>query len=134
MIDEAAKRRETFDEDASSPIVLADGQSWCLRKPTIELRTTFRNGKAAAAYPVPTLSRELDNLVAAIAEADDNNAVLIGAATLGAALLVPNYDLTDSELDTLFSGRPGDPDSWDWARSVMDVATARNRERSFGDG
>lgn len=59
MIDEAAKRRETFDLAASAPVVLSDGQTWYLPRPFLELRPTFAGGKVAGTYPVLTSRRRL---------------------------------------------------------------------------
>jgi hypothetical protein len=123
MLDEQAKRRETCDPRNSVPVRLADGQAWLIPKPWLEVHASFDGGKAARTWPCLTYGPELDALVQAMGQCEDNAALLIGAASLGAYLLGVNYDLADAELDGLFAFRSGDPDSWNWAREVMDVAT-----------
>jgi hypothetical protein len=84
--------------------------------------------------PVLTYGPDLDELVDTIGECRDNAALLIGAASLGAFLLLHNYDLSDEDLDRLFAVRVGDPASWDWAKAVIDVATGAGGSRSFRGG
>jgi hypothetical protein len=134
MLNEKAKRRETFDERNSIPVMLADGQAWAIPKPWLEIRASFGNGKAQTTYPVLTYGPELDALVKAIGECQDNTALLCGAASLGAYLLSQNYDLSDEVLDRLFAFRVGHPESWDWARAVMDVATGRSGPKRGSGG
>lgn len=134
MLDEPSKRRETCDPRSSVPVRLADGQEWLFPKPFIEIHASFDGGKARATYPVLTYGPDLDALVEAMGQCDDNAALLIGAASLGAYLLKQNYDLADEELDLLFTFRLGDPDSWDWARSVIDIATGQSGGQSFFGG
>ncbi len=126
MLNERAKRRETFDECNSVPVILADGQPWSVPKPWLEIRASFGSGKAQSTYPVLTYGPELDALVKAIGECHDNAALLCGAASLGAYLVSQNYDLSDEDLDQLFAFRVGAPASWDWARAVMDIATGQS--------
>ena len=65
MLDEAAKRKPNFDERNAAPVVLADGQTWYVPKPWLEVRPVFRGGKAVRAYPVLTCGPELDALIEA---------------------------------------------------------------------
>jgi hypothetical protein len=134
MLDERSKRRPECDPAASAPVRLADGQEWLFPKPWLEIHASFAGGKAEGHYPVLTAGPELDELVEAISGCEDNAALLSGAATLGAALLLRNYDLDDRELDQLFAFRPVDPPSWDWAKEVIGIATGQGGTRSFRDG
>ncbi|SRR5579883_2461142 len=134
MLNEITKRRPECDPANSVPIRMADGQEWLFPKPWLQIHASFRGGKAERHYPVVTAGPELDELVAAISRCEDNAALLSGAATLGAHLLCRNYDLDDRELDLLFAFRPSDPDSWEWAREVIGVATGQSGARSFRDG
>jgi hypothetical protein len=134
MLNEKAKRRETFDERNSVPIVLADGQSWAIPKPWLEIRASFEGGKARTSYPALTYGPELDALVKAIGECRDNVALLCGVASLAAYLVSRNYDLSDDDLDRLFAFRLGDAESWEWARAVMDVATGRSGPKRGSGG
>ena len=43
--------------------------------------------------------------------------------SLGALILLRNYDLTDEELGRLFILQPGNPESIQLLREIMDVAT-----------
>ena len=51
MIDEKSRRKESFDQRNSVPVVLADGQTWHLPKPWLELHPVFRDGKVAFVIP-----------------------------------------------------------------------------------
>ena len=44
----------SFDEANSAPVVLADGQTWYVPKPWLEVRPVFRGGKPSTAYRVLT--------------------------------------------------------------------------------
>lgn len=134
VIDEKSHRTEDFDEQNSVWIKLADGQQYAFPKPWLEIHASFTGERATAHYPVITTGPELDELVDAIGQCEDNAALLSGAATLGAHLLCRNYDLTDRELDQLFAFRMGEPSSWDWAHEVIRVATGQSGTRSFRDG
>ena len=134
MLDEQAKRRETCDPRNSVPVKLADGQAWLMPKPWLEVHASFDGGKGRATWPVLTYGPDLDALISAMSGCENNAALLIGAASLGAYLLTVNYDLADVELDGLFAFRIGDPGSWDWAREVTDVATGGGGSRSFRGG
>ena len=134
MLDEKTKRRKTFDERNSVPVILADGQPWAFPKPWLEIRASFRDGKAQTTYTVLTYGPELDALVKAIRECQNNVALLCGAASLGAYLVSQNYDLSDEDLDRLFVFRVGDSASWDWARAIMDVATGRSGPKRGSGG
>jgi hypothetical protein len=134
VLDERGLLRPECDERNSVPVRLADGNDWLLPKPWVEIHASFRGGKAEATFPILTHGPELDALVEAVGECQDNAAILCGAATLGAYLIRRNYDLDDSQLDQLFAFRPGDADSWGWISAVMDVATGTGGSRSFRDG
>lgn len=134
MLDEAALRRAEFDEANSVRIPLADGQGWAFPKPFLQVHAKFSGERATGTFPVLTCGPELDELIDALAECEDNEALLKGSATLGAALLCRNYDLDDAALDRLFAIRSGDPSSWDWVRRVVDVATGQGGARSFRGG
>lgn len=134
MLDENSRRRAEFDERNSAWITLADGSRWAFPKPWLEVHATFRDGRAVSTYPLLTYGPDLDELVGAIDECQDNAALLIGAASLGAYLLRRNYELSDDDLDGLFAFRSGDPASWDWAGQVIDVATGTGGPRTFRDG
>ena len=109
MLDEKSRRKETFDQRNSVPVVLADGQAWHLPKPWLDVHPVFRDGKAHSSFPVLTYGPELDALVKSMGECEDNSSLLVGAASLGAYLLSQNYHLSDADLDQLFVFRIGDP-------------------------
>jgi hypothetical protein len=134
MLDERAKRRDTFDEANSAWITLADGQAWAFPKPWLEIHASFHGERATGHYPLITVGPELDELVEALSGCEDNTALLSGAATLGAHLLCRNYDLAERDLDQLFAFRIAEPSSWDWAREVIGVATGQSGTRSFRGG
>ncbi len=134
MIDERTRRKSGFDERDIAWIVLADGGRWAFPKPWLEVRASFHSGRAASARSILTYGRELDELVQAITECRDDAALLIASASLGSYLLGHQYELSDDDLDRLFAVRVGDLDSWEWARSVIEVATGASGCRSFRDG
>jgi hypothetical protein len=119
-------RKECFDEKNSAPVVLADGQTWYLPKPWLEIRPVFRNGRADTSYPVLSYGPELDALIGAIADCEDGAVQICAVASLGAYLLTTQYQLDDPDLDTLFAFRSGDEGSLEWTRSVIEIATGRS--------
>ena len=122
MLDEQTKRKPNFDERNSVPVVLADGQSWFVPKPWLEIRPVFRGGRAVTAYRVLTCGAELDALVEALSDCDDLQAQIMAIASLAAYLLTWHYDLADSELDQLLAFRQGDEASLAWFREVCQIA------------
>ncbi len=126
MIDEKSKRKPNFDERNAAPVVFADGQSWFVPKPWLEIRPVFRKGRAVTAYPVLTHGAELDSLVEAMAECDDLDAQVVAAASLAACLLTWHYDLTDAELDQLLAFRASDATSLEWMKQSFAIATGRS--------
>jgi hypothetical protein len=134
VVDETAKRRETFDLASSAPVVLADKQTWHFPKPRFEIRPSFAGGRAVGTHPVVTQGPELDELVDAVGKCEDAATLLVGAATLGAHLLIRNYDLTDDELGELFAYRPDDQNSWKWLQSVMGIATGTSSPKPGSGG
>jgi len=126
MIDESSKRKPNFDERNAAPVVLADGQTWFIPKPWLEVRPVFRGGRAVAAYRVLTCGPELDGLVEAMADCEDLDSQVTAVASLAAHLLCWHYELTDAELDGLLAFRAADETSLSWLRQVFAVATGRS--------
>lgn len=126
MLNETSRRKPNFDERNSSPVVLADGQTWYLPKPWLEVRPIFRAGKAQKALAVFTNGPELDDLVEAIADADGLRQQVVGAASLAAHLLRWHYELSDADLDQLLCFRLADPASVQWVETAIAVATGNN--------
>ena len=126
MLNEESKRKPNWSERNSAPVVLADGQSWWIPKPWLEIRPVFRRGRAVSAYPVPTQGPELDELVDAMAECEDRSGQVMAAASLAAHLLSWHYELTDSELDGLLAFRLHDEDSSEWMREIFGIATGQS--------
>jgi hypothetical protein len=133
-MDEKAKRKPNFDARNAAPVVFADGQTWYVPKPWLEIRPIFRNGKAVDAYPVPTCGPELDGLIDAIGQADDHFAQIAAVATLAAELLRWHYDLSDAELDGLLAFRSADPASLQWVRDVIGIATGQSGPKVYSAG
>jgi hypothetical protein len=134
MLDEVAKRKPNFDDRNSAPVVLADGQAWHVPKPWLEIRPVFRGGKAVTAYPVRTCGPELDQLVEAMADADDIFEQVCGVATLAAWLLRWHYELDDADLDQLLAFRRSDERSLQWMRDVMAIATGQSGPKAWRAG
>lgn len=135
LLDEVGKRKpDKFDEQNSVRIVLGDGQAWAFAKPWYTVCPVFRGGKAETSYPFYTYGREDDELIEFIGEADGLSAQVRGVATLAARLLLHQYDLADSELDQLLCFRDGEPESEEWLRAVMRVATGHSGPKVFAAG
>lgn len=134
MLDEASKRKPNFDARNSAPVVLADGQSWFVPKPWLEIRPVFRSGKAVTAYPVLTCGPELDALIEAMGESDDLDGQVTAVASLAAYLLRWHYELTDDDLDQLLAFRIGDETSLDWLRETCNIATGRSGPKVWSAG
>jgi hypothetical protein len=134
VLDEKTKRKPNFDERNAVPVRLADGQSWFVPKPWLEIRPVFRGGKPVSSYRVLTCGPELDRLVEAMSDAADLDAQVSAIASLAAHLLLWHYDLTDAELDELLRFRCSDPASLDWMREVFAVATGRSGPKASSAG
>ncbi len=125
-LDEFSKRKPNFEERNSTAVALADGQTWWIPKPWLEIRPVFQDGKAVNNYPVFTYGRELDDLIEAISSAEGVCDQLVGVATLAAYLLRWHYYLEDLELDRLLAFRRADVDSQAWVNAILRIATGRN--------
>jgi hypothetical protein len=134
MLDEQSKRKPNFDERNAAPVVLADGQTWWIPKPWLEVRPVFRGGRAVTAYPVLTCGPELDGLVEAMAECEDLDSQVTAVASLAAYLLCWHYELTDAELDGLLAFRCTGDDSVNWMREVAAIATGRSGPKVYRAG
>jgi hypothetical protein len=126
MLDEAAKRKPNWSERNSAPVVLADGQSWWVPKPWLEIRPVFRDGKADGAYPAYGYSADLNRMIERVAESELFVDQVAAVATLAAHLLQSQYDLSDQDLDQLLAYRRNDPESVEWTRLVIEIATGRS--------
>ena len=129
MIDEKALRKPTFDETNSSPVVLADGQTWYLPKPWLEVRPTFRGGRAVESVPVLTCGPAFDSLKNTVENAEGDEIITAGA-TLTAHMLLVNYDLTDEQLAALLIFRA----EVAWLREAMAVANGASAPKASSAG
>jgi hypothetical protein len=126
MLNEAEKRKPNFSERNSAAVVLADGQEWWIPKPWLEIRPVFRGGKADGAYPAYGYGPDLNRMIERVAEAELFTDQVAAVATLAASLLCWQYDLSDPDLDQLLAYRRNDPDSVEWTRLVIEIATGRS--------
>ncbi len=102
MLDELALRRQEFQAD-SNPVVLADGQTWWLAKPTVSLKLRFVGGRSTGFQSRTNFGAEFDQLVSAVTSADPGTDELyLAASNVAADLLARNYSLTDDDLGSLF--------------------------------
>lgn len=124
MLDEVAKRKpETFDEANSVRVVLADGQEWAFPKPWLVVRPVFRDGRVVTRYNVLTYGQAVDDLIEAVAGSDSAVEHICSVASLAAYFLQWHYTLVDAELDQLLAYRSADPESMNWLKRVMEIAT-----------
>jgi hypothetical protein len=126
VLDEKTHRKPAFDEANSAPVVLADGQTWYLPKPWLEVRPVFRGGRAVDAYPTCSYGPVLDELIEAVAECEDPIPRIVAVASLAAYLLKLQYELSDTELDRLLAFRGADERSTDWLRAVFAIAVGQS--------
>jgi hypothetical protein len=122
MINERSRRLDTFRAEFCEGVKLADGQTWYLPKPWVEICPTFENGAAVDYSRALTVGPDLEVLVDAV-RSNEGVAAILAIMTLGAFLLRRNYELTDAELETLFVYRDGDSESDAMLRGIVDTAT-----------
>lgn len=120
---EKYRRRPEVDLEGCIPVKLSDGQEWYFPRPWLEIVPRFVSGRAELAGKVLTCGPDLDVLVESIATTEDTIGRLIEIMTLGAFLLLRNYDVTDEELSRLFVYRSGSPDSDRMIMDILAVAT-----------
>jgi hypothetical protein len=126
---ETKKRKpEEQSFDHSVPIIFADGQAWFVPRPWRTLQPHFENGRVRSISETVSYAPHIDELVEAIATADDPEAIMCGVASLAAVLLGHHYALTDAELDQLLALRPTVPDPrYDWPKEVMRVVSCERQ-------
>ena len=129
MIDEKTKRRPTFDEANSAPVVLADGQTWWMPKPWLEVRPTFRGGRAVDSAPALTCGPEFDAVKKAVDDAEGDDIITAGA-TLAAHMMLLNYDLADDQLGTLLVFRANQT----WLRDACAIANGATAPKASSAG
>ena len=122
---EKYRRHADFDPEGCVPITLSDGQQWMFPRPWLEITPTFREGRAVGRTKYLTCGPELDVLIAAIAAEEDAGKQVLSVMTLGAFLLLRNYEVTDEELGHLFRYKVGEPESEEMVMAIMDVATGK---------
>ena len=93
----------------------------------------FRGGRAERAYPVPTCGPSWTRSDA-VSESDEPAVWFSAIATLAARLLGYQYDLSDDDLDQLLRFRVSDPDSGQWLRDVMRIATGDTGPNAYRAG
>lgn len=104
-LDETALRRPEFDAAASEPLVLADGQTWHLRKPLVGMRVEV-DGTGAVTLRVAEerFGRSYTDLLQAYVYDGANDLTVIRSIFgMGVLLLRPNYDVPAERLAELFS-------------------------------
>ena len=120
MLDEKALRRPEFVP--GSPVVLADGQRWELRRPIVRFVPADNANGFETRLKLDddgTFARQL----AAMEAAETGLASVVAQLAIGRTLLVANYDLTDSQVGDLlqFGYDDSDPAGVAIRDAVMDV-------------
>lgn len=126
MIDERQFRKGPIDEESSQRVRFGDGSEFLVPKPWVELRGSFRGRRTAAFTPFVTYGPETEERITLIHAEESPERRIALVAELAATLLLQSYELTDSQLDKLLSVRLDDPESWDWIKHVIDIATGRS--------
>jgi hypothetical protein len=135
MLDEVGLRKEeTFDEENSVRLVLADSQAWAIPKPWLQIRPIFRDGRVVTKYRVLTYGPAIDELIEAIAATETADEQVSAVASLAAYLLQWQYELTDADLDQLLAYMVGNEESMTWLKRVMEIATGSDGPKVFRAG
>jgi hypothetical protein len=119
---EKHRRKPEFDPEGCVAIRLDDGQEWYFPRPYLEINPVFHEGKVINSIRCLTCGPELDLLIQMIGREDDALERIHKIMTLGAFLLLRNYDLLDNELAQLFVFR-NKPEGFECLNWIMDVAT-----------
>jgi hypothetical protein len=130
-MDEATRRRDTFDLEKSAPLVLADGQTWHARRPVLAVAPEFgADGSVTLlnCYELPRLDGQgvdldFDGLVKTMLTSRDNEGLKAIFAVVR-HMLLSNYDLTPEELSGLLRWHASDPAFSRFITAVMEAATA----------
>lgn len=134
-IEEQARRRPGFRADV--PVVLADGQTWFLRKPSIIIgRKSGPDGndfQPRVSFG-PAYWEKLQAFFDAVEFAeDDPKRGIVSQLDLCIALLQVNYDISDAEADELvlfdFADEP-EPEAEERRKVMLDVATGFQKKTS----
>lgn len=114
--------------DHCHPVRLANGEEWLIPRPFWRIQPRFERNAEGNPRVKEVVSRfgysnSVDDLVDALAHADDFGVVASIVATIAGELLRWIYDLDDSDLDALLNFSPSDPASIRWVRDVVAVVT-----------
>ena len=93
---------------------IRDGERYFVPRPFLISDPDFKDGKCKRVEKTLSYGHDVDDLIAAIGNCEDSAAVMSGVATVAAALLRFNYDLSEDELDQLLVLRAGVPAKDDW--------------------
>lgn len=119
-MNESEKRSASFDASASEAMILADGQTWYLRRPKFGMRPSIINGKVVAVAQVGEIANAVeytqllnDHFLSKTTSNPQWYSLIFGMAYI---LLSPNYDLSEEEFASLLAYFPEDEsaesDSW----------------------
>jgi hypothetical protein len=130
-LDEKALRRETFVE--GEPVVLADGQTWELRRPVV--RFARANNDVGVRRVLKLVGDDsFESLCAAYEACEPGLDLVRRELALGEAVLLANYDLTLDQVTQLLQFGYDDRDA-DGSRvrdDVLGVVTGRGKKLSAG--
>ncbi len=132
-IDEQSRRRGDFRADV--PVVLADGQVWHLKKPSILVGR--RKAEGATGYFTrssfgPDYFEKIEAFYHASTE-DDPEPYIAASFDLAIALLLQNYDLTEQEAEDLVLfdfNEPPDPVAAERRAVMLDTACGIQKKTS----
>jgi hypothetical protein len=128
-LDEVTLRRPDFVE--GEPVVLADGQTWQLRRPLVR----FTPAETDSGFAV-VLSLNNDPQYGALYRryeaVEPGCPVMAESLALARAVLLANYDLTADQVGELlqFGASDDDPEGWRIREEVMAVCLGMGKERS----
>lgn len=141
MLDEQALRRPGFKE--GTPVVLADGQAWHLRRPVVRFVPSDSDVGFRACLSLArgdgydALLTAWQSAAEAAREDESASARAVAAElALGRAVLTANYDLTTEQLAELlqFGFDPDDEEAFRIRSEVLAAATGDDPKPSAGGG
>jgi hypothetical protein len=123
VIDETKCRRDNWDEDQSTWVMLSNGQQWALKRPWLTIHPIFTNGEPTGHWSFYGYGAELDRLLESIGKEEGIVPFVIRTMALLSKLLRLQYDLDDEQLAEVCVYHAGDPESDRMLRDTINVAT-----------
>lgn len=122
---ELAKRNRNHGYHKSRPIRFGNGETWDVPLPCWWVNPIFKNGRTTGKilHRFGFQDRDVDTYVALLADTTDPEQSITLAATIAGSLVSQLYNVSDDDLDRILVIDPSKPESLDWIREVVAIAT-----------